>query len=205
MVRRRSLAMASLTASAALLTVGALPATAATAEVERYERGSQAFEVAASVEEAPAEREDFGVIEFTPVQWPLSRNAKVSSDFGYRIPPCGACSSDHQGVDWTPGDGTPVEAIAPGKVVEVGNPSGALGVYAIIEHDVDGTRYRSVYGHMQHGSLTVGVGDTVKLGERVGRVGNTGTSTGPHLHFGILGADNRPVDPIAWLKKHATE
>ncbi|MFC0678449.1 M23 family metallopeptidase [Lysobacter korlensis] len=204
-IRRRSLALASLAVSTSLLYLGALPATATTIEVERFEQQSQDFEVTADVEEAPAERDDFSVVEFTPVQWPVDRDEKVSSHFGYRAAPCGACSSDHQGVDWTPGDGTAIPAIAPGTVVEVGNPSGALGVYAIVEHVVDGDRYRSVYGHMQHGSLTVAVGDTVELGDQLGRVGNTGTSTGVHLHFGILGADNRPVDPITWLEKHATE
>jgi murein DD-endopeptidase MepM/ murein hydrolase activator NlpD len=201
----RLLGIASLALSASLLYLPALPATATTDQVERFERQSQDFTVSASVEEAPAERDDFNVIEFTPVQWPVDRHAKVSSSFGYRTPPCGACSSDHQGVDWTPGAGKVIPAIAPGTVVEVGNPSGALGVFAILEHDVDGTRYRSVYGHMQLGSLNVEVGDKVELGDRLGRVGNTGTSTGPHLHFGILNDANDAVDPIAWLKKHATE
>ncbi len=202
-IRRRSLAMASLTMSASLLYVGALPATAATAEVQRFEQGSQDFQVAASVDEAPAERDDFGVIEFTPVQWPLVEHTEISSHFGYRT--CAGCSRDHQGIDFTPGAGTPIEAIASGEVVEVGNPSGALGVYAIIEHDIDGKRYSSVYAHLQSGSLAVRVGDTVDIGQKLGRVGSTGMSTGPHLHFGILDKDKRAVDPLPWLKKHVTE
>ena len=204
-ISRRSLTLASIAMSSSLLFVGALPATATTVELERFEQQAQDFQVASSVEEAPAERDDFNVIEFTPVQWPLDPDTEISSDFGYRVPPCAACSSDHQGVDWTPGAGKPIEVIAPGKVVEVGNPSGALGVYAIVEHEVDGKRFRSVYAHMEYGSLAVAVGDKVKLGDRAGRVGNTGTSTGPHLHFGILNAENVAVDPIAWLKKRATE
>jgi murein DD-endopeptidase MepM/ murein hydrolase activator NlpD len=202
-IRRKSLAVASLAMSASLLYLGALPATAATVEVERFDRGSQHFKVAASVDEVPAERDDFGVVEFTPVRWPLKKNTKISSTFGYRT--CAGCSRDHQGIDFTPGAGTKIAAIAPGKVVEVGNPSGALGVYAIVEHDVDGTRYSSVYAHMQSGSLAVAVGDTVKLGETLGRVGSTGMSTGPHLHFGILDAGGKAIDPLPWLKKHVTE
>jgi murein DD-endopeptidase MepM/ murein hydrolase activator NlpD len=204
-VRRRSLAVGAIAASLGLLALGALPATAATAEAERFERGSQSFEVTAWVEDPPAERDDFGVKDFTPIAWPVDRDTEISSDFGLRSAPCAACSSQHLGVDWTPGAGKPVPAAAPGTVVEVGNPSGALGVYAIVEHDVDGSTVRSVYGHMELGSLTVAKGDKVKLGEELGRVGSTGTSTGPHLHFGILLNGTTPTDPIAWLKKHATE
>jgi murein DD-endopeptidase MepM/ murein hydrolase activator NlpD len=202
-VRRRSLTLASMAATASLLYVIALPATAATAEAEEFERLSQDFEVASSVEEVPAERNDFNVIEFTPVQWPVGKNTDISSTFGYRT--CAGCSTDHQGIDFTPGAGKKIEAIADGKVVEVGNPSGALGVYAIVQHDIDGKRYRSVYAHMQSGSLEVKVGDKVKIGDKLGRVGSTGMSTGPHLHFGILNADKQAVDPLPWLKKHATE
>jgi murein DD-endopeptidase MepM/ murein hydrolase activator NlpD len=202
-IRRRSLMLASMAASASLLYVGALPATAATAEVQQFASLSQGFEVAAYAEQVPAERADFGVTEFTPVQWPVARDTDISSYFGLRS--CAGCSADHQGIDFTPGPGAAIEAIAPGKVVEVGNPSGALGVYAIVQHDVDGTRYRSVYAHMQSGSLAVAVGDSVALGDKLGKVGNTGMSTGPHLHFGILDADNAAIDPLAWLKKHATQ
>ncbi len=202
-IRRRSLTFAAMAASASLLYVGALPATAATAEEVEFERLSQGFQVAAHVEETPAEREDFGVIEFTPVQWPVGRDTEISSHFGYRT--CAGCSRDHQGIDFTPGAGAKIEAIADGEVVEVGNPSGALGVYAIVQHTVDGERYRSVYAHMQSGSLAVSVGDKVDRGQSLGRVGSTGMSTGPHLHFGILNADNEAIDPLPWMKEHVTE
>jgi murein DD-endopeptidase MepM/ murein hydrolase activator NlpD len=202
-IRPRTLALASLTMSASLLYLGALPATATTVEMERFAQQSQDFEVAAYTDELSAERDAIGVEEFTPVQWPVDRDTKISSHFGYRT--CAGCSSDHQGIDFTPGAGKKIEAIAPGKVVEVGNPSGALGVYAIVKHDVDGTTYHSVYAHMQLGSLAVQKGDEVEVGEKLGRVGNTGMSTGPHLHFGILDAAKKAIEPLAWLKKHATE
>jgi murein DD-endopeptidase MepM/ murein hydrolase activator NlpD len=202
-VRRRSLAVASLTMSASLLYVGALPATAETVEIERFTQQSQDYEVAASTDPLLVERDDIVVIEFTPVQYPVAKKSKISSHFGYRN--CAGCSSDHQGIDFTPGAGKPIEAIAPGTVVEVGNPSGALGVYAIIKHDVDGTTYFSVSAHMEYGSLTKKVGDKVEMGDRLGSVGNTGMSTGPHLHFGILDADRKAIDPLPWLKKHVTE
>jgi murein DD-endopeptidase MepM/ murein hydrolase activator NlpD len=202
-VRRRSLTLASLAMSASLLYIGALPATATTVELERFAQQSQDFEVAAHTDDLLAERDDIGVLEFTPVQYPVAKKTKISSHFGYRT--CAGCSSDHQGIDFTPGAGKRIEVIAPGKVVEVGDPSGALGVYAILKHDVDGTTYYSVSAHMELGSLAVKVGDRVELGDKLGTVGNTGMSTGPHLHFGILDADKRAIDPLPWLKKHVTE
>jgi murein DD-endopeptidase MepM/ murein hydrolase activator NlpD len=202
-IRRSSLALASLAMSASLLFVGALPATATAVEQERFAQQSQDFEVAAYTDDLPAERDHIGVLEFTPVQYPVAKTTKISSHFGYRT--CAGCSSDHQGIDFTPGAGKRIEAIAPGTVVEVGNPSGALGVYAIVKHDVDGVTYYSVSAHMQSGSLAVKVGDKVELGDTLGAVGNTGMSTGPHLHFGILDADKKAIDPLPWLKTHATE
>jgi murein DD-endopeptidase MepM/ murein hydrolase activator NlpD len=137
------------------------------------------------------------------IQWPVPASSPISSGFGYRVPPCGSCSSDHQGVDFTPGAGYPVQAIAEGVVREIGNPSGELGVFAIIDHVIDGELVSSVYGHMKLGSLTVKVGDHVSTGEQLGLVGSTGQSTGAHLHFGILDNGTDAIDPLAWLRKHA--
>jgi murein DD-endopeptidase MepM/ murein hydrolase activator NlpD len=67
---------------------------------------------------------------------------------------------------------------------------------------VRGAVVTSVYGHMQAGSLTRGVGDRVNLGQRIGRVGNTGSSTGAHLHFEIHPHGSRAVNPLSWLRKH---
>ena len=78
-----------------------------------------------------------------------------------------------------------------------------LGVYAIIQHDIDGVVVSSVYGHMEFGSLRLHVGQTVARGQLVGLVGDTGESTGPHLHLGILDADGTPIDSLAWITKHA--
>jgi murein DD-endopeptidase MepM/ murein hydrolase activator NlpD len=128
------------------------------------------------------------------IQWPVPASSPISS---------GSCSSDHQGVDFTPGAGYPVQAIAEGVVREIGNPSGELGVFAIIDHVIDGELVSSVYGHMKLGSLTVKVGDHVSTGEQLGLVGSTGQSTGAHLHFGILDNGTDAIDPLAWLRKHA--
>lgn len=162
----------------------------------------QDLSVAATVQAPEVERDGVDVVNFTPMMWPLDPGTKISSYFGLRF--CAGCSRDHQGVDYNPGDGHPIRAIADGTVVEVGNPSGALGVYAIVEHQVDGQPVRSVYGHMQMGSMDLQVGDTVNMGQVLGAVGDTGMSTGPHLHFGIL-IGGEAVEPLAWMKAHVTE
>lgn len=135
----------------------------------------------------------------SPIQWPFERGVPISSPFGPRIPPCRGCSAYHDGIDMTPGLGTPVRAIADGVVTSVGGPGGALGVYARVDHMIDGRLVRSVYAHMLTNSLTVKVGDRVTVGQQVGQVGNTGQSTGPHLHLGILLDGITPTDPFAWL------
>lgn len=133
-----------------------------------------------------------------PIRWPLDVAAPISDGFGYRTAPCAGCSSYHEGIDIDPGAGTPIYAIADGVVREVGNPSGSLGVYAIIDHRIGGKTVSSLYAHMQLGSLALSVGETVKVGQLVGLVGSTGASTGPHLHLGIM-VEGTFVDPYAWL------
>lgn len=134
----------------------------------------------------------------SPIQWPFDVGVPISDGFGYRVAPCSGCSSYHEGIDMNPGAGTPIQAIADGVVREVGNPSGSLGVYAIIDHQIDGQTVSSLYAHMAYGSLALRVGQTVKVRQLVGLVGSTGASTGAHLHLGIS-VDGTPIDPYAWL------
>src|SRR5690606_21744821 len=128
-------------------------------------------------------RDAFSVTEFDLVQWPLPASTRISSWFGARS--CAGCTSDHRGIDFNPGAGAPIAAIADGVVVESGW-GGALGERIIIEHVVNGQQVRSLYAHMASGTRAVAVGSTVARGQIIGRVGSTGLSTGPHLHFGIL-------------------
>ncbi|WP_168203860.1 M23 family metallopeptidase [Humibacter ginsenosidimutans] len=132
------------------------------------------------------------------IRWPLDVAAPISDGFGYRTAPCAGCSSYHEGIDINPGAGTPIYAIADGVVREVGNPSGALGVCAIIDHRIGGEMVSSLYAHMQLGSLALRAGESVTVGQLVGLVGSTGASTGPHLHLGIM-VEGAFVDPYAWL------
>lgn len=138
----------------------------------------------------------------TVVQWPFSHGVPVSSGFGPRVSPCHGCSSLHDGLDLAPGRGTPIEAIADGIVAKTGNPSGAFGVYVVIDHSINGQPVSSLYGHLLAGSLTVAVGDIIRKGQVVGKVGSTGASSGPHLHLGIYLAGTDAVDPYSWLKRN---
>jgi len=139
------------------------------------------------------------------IQWPFTRYVPIASGFGARVAPCGGCSSFHDGLDFLPGAGAPIGAIAPGVVTIVGQDSGGYASYGtrvVIEHVINGQKVESLYAHMIAGSPTVAVGDTVTVGQTLGLVGSTGASTGAHLHLGIsLGGVF--VDPYAWLIANA--
>jgi murein DD-endopeptidase MepM/ murein hydrolase activator NlpD len=138
------------------------------------------------------------------IQWPFPVGVPISDYFGHRESPGGIGSTDHKGVDFTPGQGTPIQSIADG-VVSFVQPSdnGGLGVHVIIDHVIDGQKVSSVYGHMLTGSIEVTEGQVLKVAQTIGRVGNTGTSTGAHLHLEIRLDGTTPVDPYAWLRTHA--
>jgi murein DD-endopeptidase MepM/ murein hydrolase activator NlpD len=136
------------------------------------------------------------------VQWPFPVGVPISDGFGPRSSPGGIGSTNHKGVDFTPGQGKPIGAIAAGVVSKVQrSDGGGLGVYVVVDHVIDGQNISSWYGHMLTGSPTVSEGDAVLPGQQVGSVGNTGTSTGAHLHLEIH-VEGTPVDPYAWLSAH---
>jgi murein DD-endopeptidase MepM/ murein hydrolase activator NlpD len=137
------------------------------------------------------------------IQWPFPVPVPITYGFGPRqVPGCGYCSTFHEGVDFTPGAGVAIQAIADGVVSKVAFDSGGLGNNVTIDHNVNGQKVQSVYGHMLTGSVRVVVGQMVKVTDEVGQVGSTGASTGAHLHLEIH-LDGTPVDPFAWLKANA--
>jgi murein DD-endopeptidase MepM/ murein hydrolase activator NlpD len=135
--------------------------------------------------------------------WPVQTVA-ISSDYGYRDAPCAGCSSDHQGVDFVPGAGTNVFAVYQGLVTKAGW-DGGYGNRVEISHFVEGEdgeiqQWTTIYAHMQDSSIAknIYVGAVVQTGAVLGRVGSTGTSTGPHLHFELI-IDGNNVDPMPVL------
>lgn len=136
------------------------------------------------------------------VRWPFPYATEISSPFGNRVAPCTGCSSYHQGLDLQAPNGTPIYSIADGVVV-AHSEGGAYGNNVSIEHVVNGQRVVSLYAHMVWGSSPLVVGQQVLAGEFVGQVGNTGASTGNHLHLEVM-LDGAKIDPYAWLSANAS-
>lgn len=125
----------------------------------------------------------------------------VVSPFGLRQLPWEGNGRLHEGVDISADNGVPVIAAADGVVVEAGT-KGGYGRYVAVRH---AERLTTFYAHL--GGIDAGVkpGMVVKAGTPLGRVGSTGTSTGPHLHFEIRDSEHRPLDPSMFLGKAFAE
>jgi murein DD-endopeptidase MepM/ murein hydrolase activator NlpD len=137
------------------------------------------------------------------IQWPFAIGVPMSDQFGPRVL-CDTCEvTMHRGVDFLPGRGAPIQAIADGVVRYVEESDDGLGVHAIVDHQINGQLVSSVYCHMEFGSVAVAVGEPVHVGQLIGTVGDTGFAFGPHLHFEIRLNGSENVDPVAWLTANA--
>jgi murein DD-endopeptidase MepM/ murein hydrolase activator NlpD len=122
------------------------------------------------------------------IQYPVDDYENISSGWGQRtVYGCKKCSTFHKGLDFTPGRGSNVYAAMDG-VVSISDIGGEYGVYVILEHYIhEDLTYETVYAHLKRNKLTTNLypGKKVLKGDIIGYVGNTGLSTGPHLHFEI--------------------
>lgn len=136
----------------------------------------------------------------TPAIQPISNKDlnRLSSGFSYRIDPIYKTVKFHPGLDFSAPQGTPIYATAQGVVRTASNLGNGYGNHVIIAH---GYQYSTLYGHMYR--IKVRVGQTVKRGEVIGYVGNTGKSTGPHLHYEVL-KGKRHLDPIYFFYNDLT-
>jgi murein DD-endopeptidase MepM/ murein hydrolase activator NlpD len=116
----------------------------------------------------------------------------ITSPFGWRRDPFTGVRTFHNGVDLANYAGTPVHASMAGRVVDMGFNSG-YGNYVVLSHEGG---FQTLYGHLR--AFEVSQGEWVEQGQVIGRMGSTGYSTGPHVHFSIF-LRNRAVNPLNYL------
>ena len=123
---------------------------------------------------------------------------RIASGFGYRIHPIYKTLRMHEGIDFTAPVGTPIYATGDGKVERLKGNMGGYGNVVVINH---GYGYETLYAHLS--KVIVRPGHTVKRGEIIGYVGNTGRSTGPHLHYEVR-KNQKPINPIHFFYQDLT-
>jgi murein DD-endopeptidase MepM/ murein hydrolase activator NlpD len=126
--------------------------------------------------------------------WPAGQSTRITSAFGERVHPLGGGKRLHEGIDLSMPVGTEVRAVLAGRVTRVGQDRVA-GRFLRLSH---GYGIESVYCHLDR--VEVSQHDAVEVGQVVARSGNTGRSTGPHLHYALL-LHGRAVDPVPWHRR----
>lgn len=122
----------------------------------------------------------------------------VSSPYGWRSDPITGRNAFHEGLDISANPGTEVYATASGRVVKILYSKYGYGNRLLIRHNYG---FETLYAHL--GIITVKKGQWVNKGQKIGTVGNTGKSTGPHLHYEIH-KNNQPRDPMGYFYTHLT-
>ena len=148
-----------------------------------------------SIARAYAERLN-ATLAVVPLRKPVLGEIDLSSTFGIRIDPFVHTPAMHTGIDFRGDHGEPIHATAAGKVISAGW-SGGYGKMVEIDH---GNGFATRYGHLSE--IDVAVGDKIRLGQVVGKLGSTGRSTGPHLHYETR-VDGEAVDPQRFLNAGA--
>ncbi|MCE3038872.1 peptidoglycan DD-metalloendopeptidase family protein [Helicobacter anatolicus] len=141
-------------------------------------------------------REVMGFLLDMPVKY-----TRISSRFSYgRFHPVLKKTRPHYGVDLAAPHGTVIKAAASGKIIY----SGYRGGYGNVVEIAHGDGIRTLYAHMSKRDAKARVGAMIKKGQIIGRVGSTGMSTGPHLHFGVY-KNSRPIDPMGIVRTAKNE
>ncbi len=130
------------------------------------------------------------VLAALPSRWPV--RGPVNSEFGARLSPWSEAMGFHSGIDISAEVGTPVRAPAPGTVAFAGSQA-EYGMTVVLDHGHD---IRTLYGHLQ--KLLVPPGQGVDRGQVIALTGNTGKSSGPHLHYEIV-VKGQSVNPRRYL------
>lgn len=132
------------------------------------------------------------MLPFIPAIQPVENEdlTRTASGFGYRMHPIYKIRKYHTGMDYTAPVGTPVRATGAGIVEEIQRSRRGSGNMIIIDH---GYGFKTVYAHLNE--INVVKGRSVNRGDEIGKVGNSGLSSGPHLHYEVLYRNN-PVNPV---------
>lgn len=214
-----------MTFAAALVVAVSVPASAFMSDAapvslvtQTTERPGQSVVVSTDATASPVSRDAFSSMSYAEllrqqyanegkyvattgaIRWPFPYTVKITDGFGYRAAGSPG-EAFHNGLDFVPGEGTPIYAIADG-IVTKHDRDWSFGNVVVLKHDVNGMQFDSLYAHMQDASSPLKVGDVVKVGDFIGLVGDTGSSYGAHLHLEIH-INNVPVDPFAWLQLNA--
>lgn len=128
-----------------------------------------------------------------PSLWPVY--GEVTSGFGWRVSPWGGGSEFHQGIDIANGMGTPVVATADGRVT-LSEWSEGYGNVVHIDH---GNGMETIYGH--NSQIVIKAGQSVNKGQIISYLGNTGKSTGPHVHYEVR-VKGAAVDPLSFMIRY---
>ncbi|MFM7178345.1 MAG: M23 family metallopeptidase [Bacteroidota bacterium] len=118
---------------------------------------------------------------------------ELVSGFGYRIDPIYKSAKFHEGLDFAAPISAPVYATGNGQVKELVHLDKGYGNFLVIDH---GFGYQTKYAHLSR--FEVQNGQVVKRGQLIGRVGNTGKSTGPHLHYEVI-KGGRKMNPVYFI------
>ena len=156
--------------------------------VEKYMEAKQGWTV-----NAPEASED---VSLNSMVAPLAGGGTITSGFGYRNTGIPGASTNHQAVDIAAPTGTDVGATIAGVVTRVSSSGGYGNSVEITSTDADGNTIVTKYSHLDN--FGVAVGDSIVQGQKIGEVGNTGTSSGSHLDF-KLGVNGEWVDPTQYL------
>ncbi len=154
------------------------------------------------VEKLAAQREDMlaSIPAIKPVRSDqLKRNIRSLSGFGMRMHPIFKRRKMHTGIDFTAPKGTPIHATGNGKIYSVKNKKSGYGTHVIIDH---GYGYKTLYAHMS--VVDVKQGQKVTRGQIIGKIGNTGTSTAPHLHYEVT-LQGKKINPIHYCMDGLTD
>ncbi len=145
------------------------------------------------IEELSEDRENMlaSIPSIKPIRMDnLHRSMNLLSGFGMRLHPVHKVWRMHSGIDFTAPRGTPIYATGNGTVTRIQRDRTGYGTYIMVDH---GYGYETLYAHLH--SYSVKVGEKVTKGQEIAKVGNTGTSTAPHLHYEVRYRGNA-VNPI---------